>query len=270
MYNKSVLLSTQPRWCFEIINGKDTELRKTKPKLQPPFKVLLYCTKPSVKFRYFVGVMGFNSDELYRTPDGKIKYDDSVELMACGSENYSNDNFLNGKVIGEFICDRIDEYECEFVDDDCLETVHLIDREDCDDEDYPDRTLIWSNECDYFYPDAEIIKGSRVSYNNLKKYIGYGFNTFYGWHITDLKIYDKPKELNEITSALSLKDIRCKHIEKRYKTYNGKPYIKCTLQNCVCEFRRLGTQTDCDGYERLKEPTPLTRAPQSWCYVEAD
>ena len=40
MYNKSVLLSTQPRWCFEIINGKDTELRKTKPKLQPPFKVL--------------------------------------------------------------------------------------------------------------------------------------------------------------------------------------------------------------------------------------
>ena len=38
-----------------------------------------------------------------------------------------------GKVIGEFLCDRIDEYECEFVDDDCLETVYLIDREDCDD-----------------------------------------------------------------------------------------------------------------------------------------
>lgn len=108
MYNKSVLLSTQPRWCFEIINGKNTELRKTKPKLQPPFKVLLYCTKASVKGRYFVGALGFNSDELYRTPDGKIKYGDSIELMACGSGTYSKDNFLNGKVIGEFICDSID------------------------------------------------------------------------------------------------------------------------------------------------------------------
>lgn len=87
-------------------------------------------------------------------------------------------------------------------------------------------------------------------------------------YMEDVIFYDKPKELGEFSSALSLKDIRCKHIEKRYKTYNGKPYIKCTLQNCVCEFRRLGTQTDCDGYEMLKEPARLTKAPRSWCYVE--
>lgn len=109
-----------------------------------------------------------------------------------------------GKIIGEFLCDKIDEYECEFVDDDCLETVYLIDREDCDDEDYPYRTLIWSNEGDNynFSPDNEIIKGSRVSYKELKKYIGYGFNTFYGWHISDLKIYDKPKELGNFFTPM--------------------------------------------------------------------
>ena len=254
MYNKSVLLSTQPRWCFEIINSKNTELRKTKPKLQPPFKVLLYCTKPSVKGRYFVGALGFNSDELYRTPDGKIKYGDSVELMACGSENYSKDNFLNGKVIGEFICDRIDEYECEFVDDDCLETVHLIDREDCDDEDYPDRTLIWSNEGDNynFSPDDEIIKGSRVSYKELKKYIGYGFNTFYGWHITDLKIYDKPKELSEFIRV-------CPEWEKEKVT------SKCRSCDHYYESR-AECLTGCD----IEGEIPITKAPQSWGYAEGE
>lgn len=272
MYNKSVLLSTQPRWCFEIINGKNTELRKTKPKLQPPFKVLLYCTKPSVKGRYFVGALGFNSDELYRTPDGKIKYGDSVELMACGSENYSKDNFLNGKVIGEFICDRIDEYECEFVDDDCLETVHLIDREDCDDEDYPDRTLIWSNEGDNynFSPDDEIIKGSRVSYKELKKYIGYGFNTFYGWHITDLKIYDKPKELSEFYPPIlcSVYDkIPTKQeldIDLMIKLPSPQYHKSFFCKKCKYYNGDFGT---CDRGYKLK---PITRAPQSWCYVEGE
>ena len=143
---------------------------------------------------------------------------------------------LTGKVIGEFICNKIDEYECEFVDDDCLETVYLIAREDCDDEDYPDRMLIWSNECDYFYPDAEIIKGSRVSYNDLKKYIGYGFNTFYGWHISDLKIYDKPKELKEFQKPCKMDLPMCDRCE-HYSIWDSR-----------CEN--------------------ITRPPQSWCYVE--
>ena len=43
---KSVLMSINPRWCELIANGKKTvEIRKTKPKLEPPFKCYIYCTK---------------------------------------------------------------------------------------------------------------------------------------------------------------------------------------------------------------------------------
>lgn len=42
---KSVLISIQPRWCELIASGKKTiEIRKTKPKLETPFKVYIYCT----------------------------------------------------------------------------------------------------------------------------------------------------------------------------------------------------------------------------------
>lgn len=154
-------------------------------------------------------------------------------------KQYKVNDIRSGKVIGEFVCDLVLKFTQSFFDE----------QEPRDTEEIS------------FYLDQ-----FQVSYKELCSYVG--LKDFYGWHISNLKIYDKPKELSEFTTALTLKAIRCKHIEKRYKTYNGKPYMKCNLQNCVCEFRRLCTQTDCDGYEMLKEPTPLTRPPQTWCYVE--
>lgn len=105
---KAILISIQPKWCEKIASGEKTiEVRKTMPKLETPFKVYIYCTKPSVKGRYSVGHMCFNTDELYRVMNGKIKYGDSIELMAIENDGYTRDNFLNGKVIGEFVCKGI-------------------------------------------------------------------------------------------------------------------------------------------------------------------
>ena len=43
---KSVLISIQPKWCERIADGSKTiEVRKTKPKLDTPFKVYIYCTE---------------------------------------------------------------------------------------------------------------------------------------------------------------------------------------------------------------------------------
>ena len=43
---KSVLISIKPKWCELIVSGKKTvEVRKTKPKLETPFKCYIYCTK---------------------------------------------------------------------------------------------------------------------------------------------------------------------------------------------------------------------------------
>lgn len=83
----------------------------------------------------------------------------------------------------------------------------------------------------YNGPDAEIIK-----YASGKK--------VYYWHISDLKIYDEPKELRSFWKA-----DKCP-----YATESG-----CTYKyHC---FRAGQTQ-------RCGET--LTRPPQSWCYVDAE
>lgn len=107
---KDILISVKPKQCWRILNGiQKIDVRKTKPKLDTPFKTLIYCTEPSKKYQYRVGSMILNDDELFRLPNGKIEYGNSIELIT--HNNYSKDNFLNGKVIGEYICDYIEKYE---------------------------------------------------------------------------------------------------------------------------------------------------------------
>ena len=48
--HKAVLLSLRPEWCVKILNGEKTvEIRKNRPKLKPPFKCYIYCTKAPKK-----------------------------------------------------------------------------------------------------------------------------------------------------------------------------------------------------------------------------
>ena len=43
---KSVMISIQPKWCELIASGKKTvEVRKTRPKIDVPFKCYIYCTQ---------------------------------------------------------------------------------------------------------------------------------------------------------------------------------------------------------------------------------
>ena len=78
---KAVMLSIRPKWVEKIANGEKTiEVRKTRPKLETPFKAYIYCTMPDAKNPH-------NILELHGA-DGKI----------CKT---------NGKVVGEFTCDRI-------------------------------------------------------------------------------------------------------------------------------------------------------------------
>lgn len=49
---KSVILSIRPNWCEKIISGKKTiEIRKTKPKIETPFKCYIYCTNGETLYR---------------------------------------------------------------------------------------------------------------------------------------------------------------------------------------------------------------------------
>ena len=89
--SKAVMLSIRPKWCTKIASGEKTiEVRKTKPKLQTPFKCYIYCTMPETRDPH-------NILELHGV-DGKIRK-------------------ANGKVIGEFICDQIIDAWWDYVPD---------------------------------------------------------------------------------------------------------------------------------------------------------
>ena len=164
--SKAVMLSIRPKWCEKIANGEKTiEVRKTRPKMNTPFKCYIYCTKASVKYQTICGCHVLNSDELYRHPWYGIKHGYSIELMLC--ENYTKDNFLNGKVIGEFTCDRIYELAPLNHAPDDVEKQACLTRE---------------------------------------KIVNYLNGTGYGWHIVELKIYDTPRELSEFTGLRTFKD----------------------------------------------------------------
>ena len=47
--SKTVMLSVRPKWYKKIASGEKTiEVRKTKPKLDTPFKCYIYCTQSGV------------------------------------------------------------------------------------------------------------------------------------------------------------------------------------------------------------------------------
>lgn len=217
---KSVMLSIQPKWCELIASGKKTvEVRKTRPKIDVPFKVYIYCTN----------VKSMNLDEyvkIHRATSGRI--DD-----------------WSGKIIGEFVCDRVQRYECEFVDDDCYEEIaSVFVDEDGDETGY----IEWSNDGDIPYEEIDLYAESLIEYIDLKKYVGLGFNKFYGWHISELVIYDEPKEFCKFFRYCG-DNPKCDGCEAFY--YSN---TECGKEEYCCSI--------IDGYKPLKRP------PQSWCYVE--
>ena len=171
---KAVLISIRPRWVQKIANGEKTiEVRKTRPKLNTPFKCYIYCTLP------------------------KYTHEDSIVT------DYPRPQFYGGgKVVGEFTCDQIYELAPLNHAPDDVEKQACLTRE-------------------------EIV-------NYLK-------GTGYGWHISNLKIYDTPKELIEFHTWT-----KCKSCSK-----SGYESTACIYdENCMI-------------------PAAITKAPQSWCYVEA-
>lgn len=145
---KSVLISIQPKWVELIVNGKKTiEVRKTKPKLQTPFKCYIYCTQSDLLTKsHYTGQIYVALSKKYR--EALEKRDNQT---------------LSGKIIGEFICDRILTVDCDSVAPFDPERHEYIDKECC-----LDRDALWE-------------------YTN-----GY---CCYGWHISQLVIYDEPKSM---------------------------------------------------------------------------
>ena len=51
--SKAVLISIRPEWCKKILAGvKTIEVRKTRPKIETPFKCYIYQTRKPVQVSF--------------------------------------------------------------------------------------------------------------------------------------------------------------------------------------------------------------------------
>lgn len=124
-----------------------------------------------------------------------------------------------GKVIGEYVCDEIVSFG--FTPYNHGEYVVSFDKKG----------------------ERDILKESCLTFDEMYDYIGEGHG--YGWHISDLKIYDRPKELSEFYTDCKPDDKKCQKCP-----HYTEPDIY-GLNFCSTYFEKH-----------------LTRPPQSWCYVE--
>ncbi len=120
-------------------------------------------------------------------------------------------SFNAGKVIGEFVCDDIDKIAHVGTRNNDIH-LRIVDEN------------LYCKELDYEYVNNKCC----ISIRDLEEYSNGG--TIFGWHISDLKIYDKPKGLSEFSNGSS----------------------RLTLNDDMTKFVWSG----------------MTRPPQSWCYVE--
>lgn len=191
---KSVLISIQPYWVFLIIAKK----------------------------------MGWNINQ-EKTVEIRKNYPKSndwnkVVKIYCSKDKKSfakipkeyqplMERFLS-KVIGEFVCDKTDRIaHCGTCNNDIK--LNIVDKN------------FYCKALDYEY-----LNKCKLSYSEIEEYSNRG--DVFAWHISNLVIYDKPRELSEF--YVSVKD--------HWETYDPRNYINGTWQK------------------------PLKRLPQSWCSVK--
>ena len=117
-----------------------------------------------------------------------------------------------GQVIGEFVCDKISVIGFS----------------------------PWLHG-EYVSDIENLYKASCLNFDEMFSYLGEGFG--YGWHISDLKIYDKPRELSEFgrgCDAENISEIHCRDCRKLVS------FDECCEVMCK----------------------PLNRPPQSYMFVE--
>lgn len=183
---KSILISIKPKWCEKIASGEKTiEVRKSAPK-EVPFKAYIYATRP--KKYYKCGAVS-TSDELLWLANGKVEMGDGFKFWADGDE-YQR---LNGRIIGEFICDKIEKIVF-------AGNKYLI----------ADKDEAYTN---------NVANESCLDFDDLANYLGNKGG--YALHISDLKIYDKPKELSEFSKVCPYYD-DCENC--KYKSENCKEW----------------------------------------------
>lgn len=214
---RAILMSDRPQWVVKIINGKKTlEVRNEFPSDYVGW-VYIYCTKA----RHYTDLL------INNTSQKMIFLNDMKAFWLDDFSRFEHLKMLNGKVVGRFWCDNIEEifkhaHQCGNIDIGIDYDIELMTRTLC---------------------EIELIRQSHLTKDELYKYLFWRapenkISLGVAIHISQLEIFDTPKELSEF---------------KHYKKFSEIDYMLPIPKKETCE--------------RL---VPLTRAPQSWQYIEVE
>lgn len=131
------------------------------------------------------------------------------DCLLVKDKHFGEQKTLNGKVVAKFTLNKVEEIE--------LNRNHFVNEEYSTDE----------------LCGEELLEQSCLTYRELDNYLKCEIG--YAWHISDLEIFDKPRELSEFY-----------------------PYCK----DEKCEYRK----NHCSICYR----TSLTKAPQSYMFIESE
>ena len=195
--SKAVLISIRPKWVEKIANGEKTIEVR---KTQPKLDTPFKCYIYCSKAKErLIGILKDGDENYGEIYHGKPVFIKQDEGSVC--DMWGN----RQKVIGEFTCDRIVPITY-------------------------DGGRLWCPTNAAFSPATCLSQAEIIAYIGNK-------GRCYGWHISDLRIYDTPRELSEFRRATDPCD-SC-HAEYTWE---------CT------DCKKLGGD--------------IKRPPQSWCYVE--
>lgn len=193
---KAVLLSLPPFLCEKIIQGeKHLDLRTKKPKLTPPFKCYIYESQGN-KYHWNVKAETIANNDEDRYLDCMRGAPD-VKRTKNGTPYFS---YGRMSVIGEFICDRIEDYQYDS---------HFT-------------KLLRPDLCCH-------IKGqvSAAEHKNVESLV-WENAVHYGLHISEFVQYDEPKPITEFTML-------CAEWEKdkfTFKCHQCKHYVRNDADMC--------------------------------------
>ena len=198
---KAILISIKPKWVAKILNGEKTlEIRKTMPKCELPIDVYIYCTKKLsqrflIKKGEQIGIKE-NGEDIIADTNIITKYPTMFEF-----------NF-GGKVVAKFTLNKVEEIEPFEEYNSLFGLAYKL----------TEKGIINCQKAQLTYEEYNhYLKGKRG----------------YAWHIDNLVVFDKPKELNE------------------FYVYSHS-------------VAGVGLDGKDKTFEILK---PLTKAPQSYCFI---
>lgn len=182
---KAIMLSDQPKWVAKILNcEKIIEVRKRFPSDYVGW-VYIYCTKEKDKHEICI----CDNPIEHRIMCSRYHFLDNGEEARIA---FFNPRYIKGKVVARFWCDKVEEID--------VYTNRI----------YETKTL----------NQLELLEKSCLTHSELFKYLGEDYSKIGGYaiHISQLEIFDKPKELkNFLINSHTVSGIGFKGEEKQFK-----------------------------------------------------